>query len=283
MQSQGKATPGKGKSKAPRPEPAWGGVPGADRVRCWLRTSRVGSPRSRRGPVLVQDQQGGGAGEGAGPGLGAERSGRSRASLLCAGRSLQTWVHRSFRPPRGSARREATAARTGTWSRRADGHREDRGSESETRRDAGPAWADAGFAGPARARLMGRREAEGPRATPGGEVGARSRPGRAALHLRHRLAGPGRPPHAPSLPPQPPGRAPRCHRSGPPPSPTECDAVGRGLVARTLTRANGSAERKRRRGSRTEDARTGVTGRDRHNRDVLLARWGPRTPSQGQV
>lgn len=115
----------------------------------------------------MQDQQGGGAGEGAGPGLGAERSGRSRASLLCAGRSLQTWVHRSFRPPRGSARREATAARTGTWSRRADGHREDRGSESETRRDAGPAWADAGFAGPARARLMGRREAEGPQATPG--------------------------------------------------------------------------------------------------------------------
>lgn len=267
MQSQGKATPGKGKSKAPRPEPAWGGVPGADGGRCWRRTSCVGSPRSRQrgagaGPARRKSGRGGGAGPR-----------RSRASLLCAGRSLQTWVHRSFRPPRGSARREAAAARTGTWSRRADGHREDRGSESETRRDAGPA----------RARLRGRREAEGPRATPGREVGARSRPGRAALHLRHRLAGPGRPPHAPSLPPQPPGRSPRCHRSCPPPSPTECDAVGRGLVARTLTRANGWAERKRRRGSRTEDARTGVTGRDRRNRDVLLARWGPRTPSQGQV
>lgn len=114
-----------------------------------------GEPQEQTGPVLVQDQQGGGAGEGAGPGLGAERSGRSQASLLCAGRSLQTWVHRSFRPPRGSARREAAAARTGTWSRRADRHREDRGSESETRRDAGPGWADAGFAGPARARGSG--------------------------------------------------------------------------------------------------------------------------------
>lgn len=255
MQSQGKATPGKGKSKAPRPEPAWGGVPGADRVRCWCRTSTEEARERGRGRA-------------------SERSAAGGVGLLCSAQGeacRHGSIGRSGR--RVGARREAAAARTGTWSRRADGHREDRGSESETRRDAGPAWA----------RLMGRREAEGPRATPGGEVGARSRPGRAALHLRHRLAGPGRPPHAPSLPPQPPGRAPRCHRSGPPPSPTECDAVGRGLVARTLTRANGSAERKRRRGSRTEDARTGVTGRDRHNRDVLLARWGPRTPSQGQV
>lgn len=144
MQSQGKATPGKGKSKAPRPEPAWGGVPGADRGRCWRRTSRVGSPRSRQGQCWCRTSK-----EEArerGRGRASERSAVGGVGLLCsaqgeacrcgsigrsgrrvgarAGRPQQRGLARGHDEPTGTERTEAARARRGgTRAPRARGSR----------------------------------------------------------------------------------------------------------------------------------------------------------------
>lgn len=283
MQSQGKATPGKGKSKAPRPEPVWGRVPGADRVRCWRRTSRVGSPRSRRGQCWCRTSK-----EEArerGRGRASERSAAGGVGLLCsaqgeacrhgsigpaghhvgarAGRPQQRGLARGHDEPTGTERTEAARARRG-------GTRDPRGRTRGSRAPrARGSWG--GGKQRDRGRRLGGRLVRGPgrdvlpSTSAIGSLAQAAPVTRLRSHRGHPAGLPGATAPAPR----------RLRRSAMRSAVGSSHAHSRALTGRPKGNA-GVGHAQRTRGQTSPDG-TVTTGM------CCWPGWGPRTPSRGQV